>query len=376
MIASYTRKSETILFVFALVFSLLVYGLLAWGGAIAVKGFIDARKAQAAELAAWQEESAEEPLVEGEPSFEGEPEAAPAEQDPAALEAILEKYTLPDGNFDYDRYFADLETDPSLAEAMGLGPEYADASGEAEGSAEDSGDYYDEGYGSSFGAGLASGSILVVMGMVLAYILVFALFFLAIHILAVGHLMGNGVRVGPRQFPELWAHFERAAAEFGVKRLPAFYLVESGGMLNAFATRLFTRNYVAIYADLAERLYEGDEDSVAFVIAHELVHVRRNHLLLNLLTLPAEIIPYLKGAWRRACEYSCDAGGAAYAPAGAEKGLVLLAAGKRLSGRVDVEAYLESFDAERSLWKRIAELASSHPHLPKRIKAVRKLRAG
>jgi Zn-dependent protease with chaperone function len=52
--------------------------------------------------------------------------------------------------------------------------------------------------------------------------------------------------------------------------------------------------------------------------------------------------------------------------------LILLAAGKKLSARMDADAYLESFRAEKSVWKRIAELFSSHPHLPKRIAVLRK----
>lgn len=206
----------------------------------------------------------------------------------------------------------------------------------------------------------------------LVYFVILVVFFLGAHIIAVGHLMGNGVRVGERQFPELWAEFTRAAAELGVRKLPAFYLVESGGMLNAFATKLFTRSYVAVYSELAERLYDGDREAVAFVLAHELVHVKRRHSSKSLFTLPAEMVPFLKGAWRRACEYSCDAGGMELAPEGAERGLILLAAGPKLAPKVDADEYLASFKAERSVWKRIAELFSSHPHLPKRISALRK----
>jgi hypothetical protein len=51
------------------------------------------------------------------------------------------------------------------------------------------------------------------------------------HILMVGHLMGNGVRVNERQFPELGAVVGRAATALGVKNLPAFYIIESGGLL-------------------------------------------------------------------------------------------------------------------------------------------------
>jgi len=209
-------------------------------------------------------------------------------------------------------------------------------------------------------------------GVFILYFVIIVVIVLVAHILTVGHLMGNGVRVSEKQFPELWAEFTRSAMELGVKKLPAFYLVESGGILNAFATRLFTRNYVAIYASLAENLYDGDPSPVSFVIAHELVHVKRNHSFKTLLTISAEIVPFLKGAWRRSCEYSCDAGGMELSPEGAEKGLILLAAGPKLAPKVNADIYLESFKAEKSFWKRLAEIFASHPHLPKRIAALRK----
>ena len=320
MITGYVRAGERVLFGIALVFSLLVYGLIGFGIAAAGAGV--------GKVQTYSEDS-----LEGyDESGFGTEEDIDQFQDDEVTEFLDEDFYGYEGD-DYDAYEYELDG----IEAPPL-------------------------------------SILGVAGNFVFYLLLLVTVFVGAHIIAVGHLMGNGVRVTEKQYPELWVLFGRAALEIGINKLPAFYLVESGGLLNAFATRLFTRSYVAIYADLAERLYDGDEDSVAFVVAHELVHVKRNHMLRNLLTLPAEIIPFLKPAWRRACEYSCDAGGALIAPAGAEKGLVLLAAGKKLSARLNVDAYLESFHAEKSFWKRIAELTAGHPHLPKRIEALRKRR--
>ena len=358
----YVRKSERILFGFALAFSLLAYVAIGAGiyGTISaarqMRAAFDESDYQDSELYG-EEEFPEEELSGEEPGFE--------EIDPAEAEDLEE------GGENY------VEGEEYLAE----GEEYAEEEYPEEEYAED--DWWDEGelagddysdydYGEPGVGALASMMLGTTLTVLLVYLAIIVAFVLGLHILTVGWLMGNGVRVGERQFPELWKIFTEAAAELGVKKLPAFYLVESGGVLNAFATRLFTRNYVAIYSELAECLYDGDAASVSFVVAHELVHVKRNHALKNLVTLPAEIVPFLKGAWRRACEYTCDAGGYEWSPAGAEKGLVLLAAGKKLASRVSADEYVESFKAERSVWKRVAELAASHPHLPKRIVALRK----
>jgi Zn-dependent protease with chaperone function len=312
-----------VLFGLSLAFSLLIYALIAVG----IGEFVAQMRASSQYAADWG--------AEFEAAAEGLSEAPAPEEELIEDEFAEEEY---EGSFDEDYYAGFDEMDYGENPLTGLAFLFMGAGG----------------------------------AVFLFYFILIVVFVVGAHILAVGHLMGNGVRVSEKQFPELWAEFARAAAELGVRRLPAFYLVESGGLLNAFATRLFTRSYVAIYADLAERLYAGDAGSVSFVIAHELVHVKRNHSLKSLFTLPAEMLPFLKSAWRRACEYGCDAGGQELAPDGAEKGLILLAAGPRLAPRVDADAYLESFKAERSIWKRAAELFASHPHLPKRIAALRK----
>ena len=358
MLKPYVRTGERVLFGVSLAFSLLVYALIATGIVAFAMNLSDER----AEAAAWE--------AEFEASMDGFAEAVEIEADDDAFaEEDSEEYFEEDSEDffeeDAEEYLDDEEYDGDFDE------EYYEGFDEG----------FDEGYDEmEYGQNPLTGLAFLFMGaggaVFLFYFVLIIVFVLGAHILAVGYLMGNGVRVGERQFPELWKEFERAAAELGVRKLPAFYLVESGGILNAFATRLFTRNYVAIYADLAERLYAGDAAQVAFVIAHELVHVRRNHSLKSLLTLPAEMVPFLKGAWRRACEYTCDAGGQELAPEGAEKGLVLLAAGPRLAPRVDADIYLESFKAEKSVWKRVAELFASHPHLPKRIAALRKRAEG
>jgi len=347
MISGYVRRGEKVLFAIALVFSIFVVALIAFG---AISGVIAAGNA----ASSFSDEFAMD-------DYDAE---APLEEEYVEEEYAAEEYTE-------EEYVEDEYAEEEYLEEGYIGEEYP----EDEAYYDDE-YYYEDDYDDPSAAGIVAQSMMGVAGVLVFYVVLIFVVVLGAHILMVGHLMGNGVRVNERQFPELWEIFGRAATELGVKKLPAFYIIESGGLLNAFATRLFTRSYVAIYSELAERLYEGDTDSVAFVVAHELVHVKRNHLLKNLITLPAELVPFLKGAWRRACEYTCDAGAAAYAPAGAERGLKLLASGKLLSGRMDAEVYIETFRAEKSIWKRIAEISASHPHLPKRIVAVREFLKG
>jgi Zn-dependent protease with chaperone function len=51
-------------------------------------------------------------------------------------------------------------------------------------------------------------------------------------------------------------------------------------------------------------------------------------------------------------------------------GLVLLAAGRQLYPRMSAHEYTRQAQAESGFWTSFAEILSTHPHLPKRVRAV------
>jgi Zn-dependent protease with chaperone function len=158
----------------------------------------------------------------------------------------------------------------------------------------------------------------------------------------------------------------------GMREVPEIYVVQGGGMLNAFALRFMRRNYVVLLADIVELARNQGEDALAFVIAHELAHHHEGHTgWKRLLTLPARWIPFAGSAYSRACEYTCDAYAADLAPRGAVDGLLVLAAGKHLYREIDPTTFLQQADEEEGFWVTFAELTSTHPFLTKRVAAVR-----
>jgi Zn-dependent protease with chaperone function len=160
------------------------------------------------------------------------------------------------------------------------------------------------------------------------------------------------------------------ARKLGLSKVPAIYVLQSGGLLNAFATRFLGRDFVIIYSDILEMALARGEAAVGFVVAHELGHIWRGHLKHRWLTVPGRLLPYLGPAYSRACEYTCDRLGAFCQPDGAIAGLLALAAGKRLHAHVDVREYAAQAVSDHSFWVRRAELVSSHPLLPKRVAAL------
>lgn len=198
----------------------------------------------------------------------------------------------------------------------------------------------------------------------------FAIAALVAHGHAIGRLRGNAIRVGERQFPLLHQAVEEHARRLGLARVPEVYVVESGGLLNAFATRFLGRDFMVVHSDVLELAIAEGEPALGFIVGHELGHLWRGHLERRWLTAPGRLTPYLGKAYSRACEYTCDRVGAHCRPDGAIQGLIVLAAGKQLHPQVDVREFAAQAVTQRGFWVRRAELGSAHPYLPKRVAAL------
>jgi Zn-dependent protease with chaperone function len=237
-------------------------------------------------------------------------------------------------------------------------------------------------YGVMVAVSLIVYSVLILVGlgdpkaalMIVSYGMVFALLALFGHGLALGRVRGNSVLVSERQFPQLHRLAAAHARRLGMQQVPAIYLMQSGGLLNAFATRFLGRDFVIIYSDVLELALAQGEAAVGFIVGHELAHLWRGHLKYRWLTAPGRLMPYLGAAYSRACEYTCDRIGAFCQPEGAISGLLALAAGKQLHAHVDVREFAAQAETDKGYWIRRAEVISSHPNLPKRVAAL--LKAG
>ncbi len=204
----------------------------------------------------------------------------------------------------------------------------------------------------------------------IAYVLMFSLAMWMMQGMMIGRLRGNGVRVSSRQFPTVYKLVAHHAHQLGMKTIPDVFVMEAGGMLNAFATRFGGRDFVVIFSDVLALAEERGEAAVGFIVGHELAHVARGHLKYRWLTLPGRLVPYLGAAYSRACEYTCDRFGAHCQPDGAVEGLLVLAAGRSLYRNVDAQEYARQVETEKGFFVNRAELMSTHPNLPKRVAAI------
>jgi Zn-dependent protease with chaperone function len=205
---------------------------------------------------------------------------------------------------------------------------------------------------------------------VLLYVGSFALVGLLLHGLGLGHMRGNAVRVSRTQLPMVHTMVIAHARKLEMDEVPSVYIMQSGGVLNAFATRFLGRDFVVIYSDVLAMAMKQGEAAVSFIVAHELGHVWRGHLRHRWLIAPARFVPYLGSAYSRACEFTCDRVGAFCRADGAIPGLIALAAGADVYPHVHVREFAAQTTADAGFWVRRAELISSHPRLPKRVGAL------
>src|SRR3712207_3121680 len=88
---------------------------------------------------------------------------------------------------------------------------------------------------------------------------------------------GSAVRLSPRQFPDIYAVKDDFARRLGLKRDPEIYVMSGNGALNAFAASTFGYDFVVIHSELFSNTYEKNKDALAFIIGHELGHLRLGH---------------------------------------------------------------------------------------------------
>lgn len=205
------------------------------------------------------------------------------------------------------------------------------------------------------------------------YFIIFLVFKLCASFWLIGYLRGNAININKEQFPDIFEILKTQATRLHLEKVPALYVLQGGGLLNAFASRFAGKNHVVLYSDVLEVAYKEGRAAVEFIIGHELGHIKRKHVygLKSLLIAPARLVPFLSRAYSRACEYTCDNIGYSLSPAGAQTGILILAAGKELYKKVNVKALLATNEGGFILW--FSEIFSTHPHLINRLASLQEL---
>lgn len=206
------------------------------------------------------------------------------------------------------------------------------------------------------------------IGIVLA---VFAILYVT-QLLAIGSIRGNGVRIHEHQFGDIYERVVAISKKMGIEKVPDVFVVEAEGLMNAFATRFWGKHMILLTSDVFDLAREAGEAELDFIIAHELTHIKRNHVWKNVLIAPAKLIPFLAQAYSRSCEYTCDRAAAYFTGnvVAAKRALAIFSIGKRLAPELNEEAFRQQIetDSNGAVW--LSEVLSTHPILPKRIQSI------
>lgn len=143
-----------------------------------------------------------------------------------------------------------------------------------------------------------------IVGIIIAIVLLLTYWIL--HNVTMSNIRKNGARITKQQFPQFHEQAQQLAARMNIN-MPNIYVIQSGGVLNAFATKFGIKNMVVLYSDVFALIDEGGEDEVLYVLAHEFAHVKRQHVGYSWLLMPGLAMPFLGKAYSRACEFSVTA---------------------------------------------------------------------
>lgn len=194
-------------------------------------------------------------------------------------------------------------------------------------------------------------------------------------------LLGEGVKLNQRQFPEVYASVVDCSHRLGIS-IPTVYISQAYG-LNAGTYGTDEEAFIVIGSELLGLL---EPEELQYVIGHECGHLQNNHVIYRTAVsfLSQGVGTYLKWAvipatvalngWSRRAEITCDRAGLVCCQdemAATQAMLKLVTGSKELAARVDVEDYLNQLDGIKEGMGRFSEMLATHPYLPKRIQALR-----
>lgn len=160
----------------------------------------------------------------------------------------------------------------------------------------------------------------------------------------------------------------------GMEQVPKAYVMQSNGVLNAFSSFIYKKQYIEINAEIFEVAYREHHDmkALGFVIAHEMAHIYYGHATLhyNLPIWFSTHIPVIGAIASRTREYSADRLAQRIAETDGVEAMFMLAVDRHLYKMVDREDYLREAAEQKGFFVWLVNLMADHPVLCKRVRAL------
>jgi Zn-dependent protease with chaperone function len=194
-------------------------------------------------------------------------------------------------------------------------------------------------------------------------------------------LLGNAVKVGPRQFPRIHGIAQTASDVLGIT--PPQVFIVNNPTINAATFGTNDDSFIVVHSALVD--HYTDEELLT-VIGHECGHIHNSHVAyltaLHYLTYMAGVfVPWILQpallalrTWSRRAEVTCDRAGMLVVKnkQAAERAISKLAVGSsKLYQEFDLDAFLEQHGEGAEGIGKYMEVFATHPWLPKRVLAMR-----
>lgn len=182
--------------------------------------------------------------------------------------------------------------------------------------------------------------------------------------------LGNAIRIHNDQFPHLFQIFKKQAIRLGIKKANLY--ITQDPSLNAFSIGIGTGTVILTSA-LVEQLSEKE---LAFVIGHELGHIKAGHTIISSLVNPLgtgnPFSGFIFGFWNRKTEYSADRSGLILVKDIdiALAALIKLSIGNTLYKELNVQGYIAQLKKANGGLLSFSELLVDHPFITNRVKKL------
>lgn len=197
-----------------------------------------------------------------------------------------------------------------------------------------------------------------------------------------GFLLGEAVKVSPRNYPHIYRISKDAVSTLQLKNPPAVFVVQDP-LFIAYTVGVKEKYQIILSSGIVENFTRKE---IAFVIGHEIGHIVFDHILFHSImtfyTLFASSIPVINYilfpsflpllAWSRNSEISADRVGLLICRdlKASLNAMMKLSGGKEILKHVSTEEYMKQLELLKSSPGRFLEFFSTHPFLPKRGKAL------
>ena len=200
----------------------------------------------------------------------------------------------------------------------------------------------------------------------------------------------NAVKVGPKQFPEIYRTYQDVLKTLDVEREYDLFVSQTP-IVNAGAYGM-NKPFIILNSGT---LIVMNEEELRYIIAHEVGHILSDHvlyrtmtvLLLQLASMGFPIVGIAARAvlvglleWQRKAEFTCDRAGllAVQDPHVVMSGLMKLAGGSELKYDMNLDAFIEqaeeyrdSGDVADQVFKVLNLLGATHPFPVLRVSEIR-----